>query len=500
MPAKLTREQFIERAIQAHAATPEKYSYEQSIYCNNLTPITILCREHGPFQQRPAHHMDGHGCPRCKSEATSKRCSDDTDAFIAKARTIHGDTFDYSRVLYHRSNRKVEIICREHGAFWQTPNAHLSRQAGCPKCAGKSRSTADFVAQASTVHGGRYTYDRTHFSLIKDKLIITCPVHGDFEQVAEAHLIGRGCRYCWYEATTSQGEQEVAAWIKSLGFQLARNRRDLLPLPMEIDIYLPEHKVGIEFNGCYWHSDKYQKNTRQHEFKHRQARKAGVRLITVWDYDWRHRQEVVQQHLRHALGLTEGIRYGARTCNVVTLSAPSAQQLYQQHHLQGAVRGGVIHLGLAIDGRLLAAMSFTQGATRRGKTAEGEWELARYATAALVPGGANRLFHAFIAQYHPDVVWSFSDHQHFSGALYPRLGFTHDGEIPADYRVVHPSSLRTWHKSLWQRKSIPARLRELQKPDAFNPATDPRTEREMQDLAGVLRVWDAGKTRWVWRR
>lgn len=499
MSAKLTRERFIERSQLAHADHPDQYDYSQVEYINNLIPVTILCRDHGPFRQRPAHHMNGHGCPRCKADLTSQRCRIDQNAFITKAQAVHGDRFDYSRAQYVLTNRKVEIVCPEHGSFWQTPNAHISVGAGCPRCAGKNRSTETFVAEARVVHGDRYGYDKTEYQHIKDKLTITCPVHGDFDQSAEAHLIGRGCRFCWYEASASQGEQEVATWVAGLGLDTWRNRRDLLDIAFEIDIFFPSLRVGIEYNGCYWHSDKFDKNTRVHEFKHRLARQAGIRLITVWDFDWRHRQTVVKQHLLRALHQDVGPRIGARTCQVETLSAAAANQLYTDHHIQGSVRGGVLHLGLLHQGTPVAAMSFTQGATRRGKTDDDEWELARYATAACVPGGASRLFTAFHSLMQPRVVWSFSDHQHFAGQLYPRLGFTHDGDLPADYRVVHPGSLRTWHKSLWQRRSIPARLRELKRQETFDPATDPRTEKEMQDLVNVLRVWDAGKSRWVWR-
>lgn len=499
MPAKLTRERFIERSQLAHADHPDQYDYRQVEYINNLAPVTILCRDHGPFSQRAAHHMDGHGCPRCKAELTSKRCSYDQDTFIAKAKAVHGDLYDYSRINYQRTNRRVEIICRDHGPFWQTANSHVSNGSGCPRCVGKNRTTEGFIAEANVIHNGRYAYDKTDYRTIKDKIIITCPVHGDFDQTAEGHLVGRGCRFCWYEDSTSQGERDVAAWVADLGLVAERNRRDLLNMPFEIDIFLPDLQVGIEYNGCYWHSDKFDRNTRVHEFKHRLARQAGIRLITVWDYDWRHRQDVVKQHLLRALGQDDSPRIGARTCQVDTLSTAVANRLYSDHHLQGPVRGAVLHLGLLHQGSPVAAMSFTQGAARRGKADEGEWELARYATTAHISGGASRLFAAFRSQVQPRIVWSFSDYQHFSGQMYPRIGFTHDGDLPADYRVVHPNGLRTWHKSMWQRRSIPARLRELNRRDTFDPASDPRTERDMQDAVNVLRVWDAGKARWVWR-
>jgi hypothetical protein len=98
----------------------------------------------------------------------------------------------------------------------------------------------------------------------------------------------------------------------------------------------------------------------------------------------------------------------------------------------------------------------------------------------------------------PKQVWSFSDRQHFAGSLYLTLGFVLDGRVAADYRVVDKRTLRVWPKAAWQRRFIPQRLAELGLPEDFDPVSDPRSEQQMQDQAGVLRIFDAGKLRWRW--
>lgn len=495
MAVKLTSEAFIARSTVSHG---NRYDYSRVQYRTTMQPVEIVCPVHGAFWQRPNHHMDGHGCPACKADITSSRCRDDTAAFIAKARVVHGDIYDYSHVTYAKSSTKIEIHCTVHGAFWQTPNSHLGRAAGCPKCAGKGMSTADFVGKARAVHGDTFGYQDADYRGIKAGITITCPKHGNIQQPAESHLAGNGCHLCWSESTSSRAETDLADWCASLGVRVLRNDRTALGR-MEIDIYLPDQQIGVEFNGCYWHSHRVQKNNRQHEFKHEAARRAGIRLVTVWDYDWMHRQAIVKRHLAHAIGASTHPKLNARACSVVPLMPAQANALYAEHHLQGACRGAVASYGLMHSGELVAAMSFTQGGHRRGLIAAHEYELARYATAASVRGGASRLFAAFVAQHAPRVIWSFSDDQHFGGGLYPLLGFVQDGRIPADYRVVDPRTLRTWHKSLWQRKSIPLRLRDMGSAEVFDPATDPRTENQMHDVAKVLRVYDSGKTRWVWR-
>jgi len=496
MPAKLTQADFLLKSTAVHQG---KFDYTQSIYTNNNAKITIICREHGPFQQRASNHMLGIGCPRCKAEKTSARHKDDTASFVAKAKSIHGDSYDYSAVIYKRSNQKVEIKCRIHGPFWQLPNAHLFHQAGCPKCAGKSMTTAEFIEKAKITHGDLYGYGNTEYALIKEPVTVTCKIHGDFQQTAEGHLAGRGCRQCWAESYSSTGEREIGEFVESLGFTIQRNTREALKNGLEVDVFIPEANLGIEYNGCYWHSDKVEKNKRKHEFKHASATTHGVRLLTVWDYDWLHRPAIIKRHIRRALGVDQGERISARQCAITAITANEANALYEANHIQGASRGGVVHLGLQYAGEIVAAMTFSQGGSRRGIINEGEWELSRYATSAIVRGGASRLFAEFVRESSPDVIWSFSDKQHFSGGIYKTLGFTNDGELPSDYRIVHPYTMQTWHKSLWQRKSIQKRLTELGSTETFDHRTDERTEHQMQDAAKVLRVWDAGKIRWKWQ-
>lgn len=127
-------------------------------------------------------------------------------------------------------------------------------------------------------------------------------------------------------------------------------------------------------------------------------------------------------------------------------------------------------------------------------------ELQRFATRGIVRGGASRLMARFIAEHDPDVVWSFSDRQHFAGGVYRALGFEVDGHTPADYTLHHQGTGMRWHKSAWQRRHIPQRLRELGIQEKYDPETDERTERDMQALAKVIRVMDSGKIRWKWTK
>ena len=128
------------------------------------------------------------------------RCT--TEEFVEKARLVHGDLYDYSKVVYVKASMKVTITCKNHGDFEQTPNGHLDGK-GCRTCATMRnaekviRACAEkFVPAAREKHGDKYDYSESVYISATDVLIIKCIVHGKFEQTPNSHLSGNGCKYC----------------------------------------------------------------------------------------------------------------------------------------------------------------------------------------------------------------------------------------------------------------------------------------------------------------
>lgn len=119
-----------------------------------------------------------------------------TEEFIKRAKNIHGNKYDYSKVEYHSAHKKVCIICPEHGEFWQTPQSHL-RGHGCGKCSGKFLDKAFFIEKSIQKHGDKYDYSKVeNFNKNTDKVSIICPIHGIFKQRVCEHLEGCGCPQC----------------------------------------------------------------------------------------------------------------------------------------------------------------------------------------------------------------------------------------------------------------------------------------------------------------
>lgn len=183
---KLTTEEFIVKSKKIHG---DKYDYSKVNYDMSKYNVTIVCPEHGEFEQQPSNHLNGKGCGKCSKTFMN------LDYFIEESKKIHGDKYDYSKVVYIGNKDKVVIICPEHGDFTQTPSKHLNSQ-GCPKCKGKTKTTEEFVEQLKQIHGVKYDYSKVVYIDTQTKITVICPEHGEFSLKAKDHYRGIGCTKC----------------------------------------------------------------------------------------------------------------------------------------------------------------------------------------------------------------------------------------------------------------------------------------------------------------
>jgi hypothetical protein len=187
----LTKEQFIELAKAKHG---DKYDYSASVYTKANNNLTIICPNHGEFEQRAAEHTSGSGCPTCGIEITRDQKKIGQEAFITRAREVHGDKYDYSKVEMSQAADEVVIICPEHGEFIQRGYNHLSGR-GCKFCGGWL-TQEQFIQAARAIHEDKYDYSKSIFLSTTNSVIVICSEHGEFEQRAGSHLRGQGCPRC----------------------------------------------------------------------------------------------------------------------------------------------------------------------------------------------------------------------------------------------------------------------------------------------------------------
>jgi hypothetical protein len=192
---RLTIDQFIEKSNDAHQ---NKYDYSKSEYTGNRNDIIIICPEHGEFKQKAQHHMDGMGCIKCTH---SEKMTNET--YVIKAKKVHGDRYDYSRINYVNNTKPIEIICKIHGIFAQNANVHLWG-CGCKKCYNSNRqlgyNTESFIDKCSEIHNNKFDYSELIYTGTLHRIKIICPTHGLFEQIASSHLSGAGCDKCSKDA------------------------------------------------------------------------------------------------------------------------------------------------------------------------------------------------------------------------------------------------------------------------------------------------------------
>lgn len=280
MPQKLSLEKFIEKAKSVHG---DKYDYSLVEYKNSYSKIKLICPIHGEFEIVARDHIYSKcGCKKCSGNGKSN-----TDEFIKKARKIYGEKYDYSNVDYKNNKEKVCIICHnvdeqgnEHGVFFQRPNDHLSGY-GCPKCGNRyTPTTEEWVAKARIVHGNRYDYSKTVYRSALSRLIITCPIHGDFEQIANNHLNGFNCPSCNCNKKSKMEESFAELLIENnisferqKTFDWLKNKRSLF-----LDFYLPKYNIAIEVQGEQ-HFTPIEKFGGRYEFKVQTERDAAKREL-----------------------------------------------------------------------------------------------------------------------------------------------------------------------------------------------------------------------------
>lgn len=539
-------EEFIEKACEIHGS---KFDYSCVEYVNARTPVTIVCIEHkNRCAQKPAHHLRGNNpCKFC-----TKRGLTQEDA-ICLFRQTHGDRFDYSRTEYSSWNKKIIVVCREHGEFSTIPAHHHKGIISCPGCNGQKPINRDeFIQRASkhknsldfslvpefegNVHrkvpvscikhpgeiyevsawslmrgsnpcllcspSGRKTpfdvfvmkarmvhsHKEYDYSLLKNKDIyahsrgeIICPDHLDtpFTQILTNHLSGQeGCPQCF---TPSQGEKQLAEFIESLGFNIVRNSRSIIP-PKEVDIYVPEKNIAFEFNGVYWHTENQGKNRKYHYGKWQDCRDRGIQLITIWEDDWQNRKTAVKKMVAHKLGASNGVRIFARKTNVENIPMPIARDFCNTYHIQGFTNG-TYYTGLFHEstGELVAVAIWRKQGS--------ELRLERYCTSAHVVGGMGKILHAGKEYAHTRGLLSittFSNNEISNGGLYEKLGFIKVKDLAPDYSYAVGNARK--HKFGFRKTRF--------KNDPGLTYREGLTEKELACMNGLYRVWDCGKIKW----
>lgn len=324
---------------------------------------------------------------------------------------------------------------------------------------------------------------------------------GEETLVERSHLISGTTASCGNHSinfTGSKGENEVKDFIESLGVKTEKQHKILDG--KEIDIFIPEHNTGIEYNGSNFHASVNapvgnNKPMGYHRDKFLLAKEKGIHLISIFDVDWENNQEKIKEYLSYLLQSKRSIM--ARKCELVKLSINLACDFVDRWHLQGANKQAMqLNYGLYnTEGKfknLVAVMSFGKPRLRRQEGRE--YELHRYCVmdGCTIVGGAERLLHQFEVEYGPKKIISYSDNDYFLGSIYERLGFENKGQCkPRYYWYLSGKEIKREKCMLKHlRVKYPELLQEAYDFGAFNK------EDYVMSKLGACKVYRSGNTRW----
>jgi hypothetical protein len=274
----------------------------------------------------------------------------------------------------------------------------------------------------------------------------------------------------------SIGEIQLCKFLTDNDILIDTSNRSIIS-PKELDIYIPSHNVAIEYCGLYWHSDKFKSNY-YHKIKLDLCIQLGIRLITIFEDEWRDNAELVKIKILTILGKQIQTTIFARKCKIINVSTSDKTNFFDTYHIQGSGPGS-INIGLDTDNGLVACMSFI-------KQIDGIYVLNRYATRYNVPGGFSKLLSHFKKTYDWIQIISFADLRWSDGGVYNTNGFVLDKLVLPDYSYI--ANGNRFHKFGFRRKHLEKKL----------PNFDPTlSERQNCDAAGLFRIWDCGKLRYI---
>ncbi len=247
---------------------------------------------------------------------------------------------------------------------------------------------------------------------------------------------------------TSTGQKEISQFLKNLigETNIKENVRDLIS-PYELDIYIPEYKLAIEYCGLYWHSIGRLKNKNYHKNKLDLCNKQNIRLITIFEDEWIHNSEKVKNTLTYILNVNSNIPYYARKCNIISLTPNQKKNFFNKTHIQGNGKGSISY-GLLFKGTLVAAITFE-------KINSNTYVLNRFSTINRVIGGFSKLLKWFMTHNQWDKIITFADLRWSTGNLYKKNGFTVDKLLKPDYAYADTNTTKRMHKFNFRHKHLP---------------------------------------------
>lgn len=491
-----------------------------STYTRAHDPLTARCTVHNFEFTRRAFTFNHYGCGKCGHEQGGIKLLGNLNreghndlqrasaqrTFVAWAETYVGP-MKLRLDTYTTISALMRAVCPVHGDVAVIPK-NLVRGHGCVRCAhdesrGLRTPLAVVQARFAEKFGDAFEYDWTTLRGTHYPMTITCKKHGKFQSTPHNFLsTAFGCPTCG--RGMSRGQQEVAEFVKSLGFAVENDVWNVLPQigrsRAQIDIWVPEKRFGIEYHGIYFHAEREpgcEISKTKHRDKWQRAVSAGIKLFQVFEDEWVLRRKAVENRIKSALGVAEKRHARKLTLALIDSGDAAVQAVYsffEQWHTQGVGRHASRYYVLKDGADIVAAMGFVRTG-HAGAKALADYELSRFAVLGSVVGGFSRLLKAAVADIGTSIM-SYCDLRYGSGEGYARCGFVEVGLTDPDWWWL-PGN--TTGKRIGRQASQAQRIKANPQLKAVVEANPTLVGDQIAYAAGWRKVYGAGSKRFVYR-
>lgn len=370
-----------------------------------------------------------------------------------RAKIENTQLLKYGNKSHSRSKRFISMI---EDNFRNTTLKRIQR----------AKQDVDYVGYSST------RYHELHCNVCNNNFYITTDqISG---RLSYNRIICTVCNPIKKEVYYSYGEEEIRDFITSIYKDtVLYNSRGIIN-PYELDIYLPEKNIAIEYNGAYWHSEKY-RDKNYHKMKSDLCKEKGIHLIHIFDYQWDEKKEILKSILRNFIKPELNFRIYARKCTIEKItSLKDINKFLQPNHLLGRIKVFSICYGLYYNGELISLITL-----KKLNANENRYELSRYAIKknTTIIGGGKKLLTNIINNENIEKIVTYNDNSIFKGSTYEKLGFEKIRTNKPNYVYYNLSSCEIIPKQLIRKSLLGIEF---------------TTERDYANDHNLSRVYNAG--------
>lgn len=449
-------------------------------YKDRLTKVKLGCPEHGQYEAVPhlVKNSPNACCPGCKLKLMRENRSNNKEAITNKTRSSCLEKYG------------VDWVTKSEDVIQKTDDTCLKKY-GYVRVSGTSEWKEQQrmnIIKKSTEHLSEeklLEYEDNNFLQSLSKNGNTLQDIADYFDLSWDIIQTRFQRsgLTPHRHAISKAEREISEFLTSNGIDHITNDRKQLD-GMELDIFIPDLRIGIEYNGVFWHSN----DRDRHQNKLNACIKNDIRLIQIWEDDYLNHRERVLKTLSYKLGVIKS-NINARDCLIVNLDKNTYDEFLDKNHMQGANGLNSFRLGLNHPSLgLVAVMGFKKKPSNVNKYGNGSiYELTRFATNG-VRGAFSKLLTNFKKLHQPDAIYSFADLEivDANNNVYIKNGFIELDRIPPDYSYLTKTDIRV-HKFNFRKEYFKKLGLEI----------EGKTEYQLADEAGIRRCWDSGKICYV---